>query len=183
MRIIAGQWRGRNLVAPTGAHTRPTSERAREALFSMLQSRLGSFEDLHILDICAGTGALGLEAVSRGAAQAVFVENHAAALKALRTNIAQLKAEKQTYILAQDASQLGKAPQAFHLAMLDPPYDSSLAPQILERLDQGGWLEAGALVSVETAENQDLCVPRYENLVKRTHGKAALHLLRYMPQG
>src|SRR3954469_11219990 len=92
MRIIAGQWRGRPLAAPPGQATRPTSDRAREALFSMLQSRIGSFEGLRVADLFAGTGALGLEALSRGAAHCVFVERDRAAIEAIRANIATLGA-------------------------------------------------------------------------------------------
>ncbi|MFZ5794795.1 MAG: RsmD family RNA methyltransferase, partial [Pseudomonadota bacterium] len=90
MRIIAGKWRGRPIVAPKGDATRPTADRVREALFSMLASRLGSFEDLAVADLFAGSGALGLEALSRGAASCIFVEQDKAALDALRTNITKL---------------------------------------------------------------------------------------------
>src|SRR3954463_12948610 len=92
MRIIAGRWRGRPLLAPTGQATRPTADRAREALFSMLASRLGSFEGLRVADLFAGSGALGLEALSRGAAHCTFVETDRAALDAIRRNIAALGA-------------------------------------------------------------------------------------------
>src|SRR6218665_1739038 len=93
MRIISGQWRGRPLDAPKGDATRPTSDRAREGLFSMLASRLGSLQDLRVADLFAGTGALGLEALSRGAASCTFVEKDKAALDALRANIAKLGAK------------------------------------------------------------------------------------------
>ena len=85
MRIISGRWRGRALKAPAGESTRPTSDRAREAIFSMLTSRLGTFEDLDVLDLFAGTGALGIEALSRGAGTACFIDNDAAAVKAIRS--------------------------------------------------------------------------------------------------
>jgi len=181
MRIIAGQWRGRKLTAPLGDHTRPTSERAREALFSMLLSRLGSFEDLRVMDLCAGTGALGLEALSRGATHVCFVENDAGALQALKKNIALLKAEANTQILQQDARKLGQCSKPYHVALLDPPYQKSLVPKILERLAQGQWLEPGALVSAEMARDENIDMPDFEPLATRTHGKAALHVLRYMP--
>ena len=87
MRVIAGQWRGRPLVAPAGQGTRPTADRTREALFSMLVSRIGSLEGLRVADLYAGSGALGIEALSRGAAQAVFVENDPAAVRAIRANL------------------------------------------------------------------------------------------------
>ena len=100
MRIVAGEWRGRRLVAPRGDATRPTADRTREALFSMLTSRLGSFEDLAVADLFAGSGALGLEALSRGAANCLFVEQDGAALAALRANITALDARDRAAVEA-----------------------------------------------------------------------------------
>ncbi len=107
MRIIAGKWRGRTLATPPGATTRPTADRTREALFSILTSRLGSFEDLVVADIFACTGALGLEALSRGAARAIFVDEDRQALAALRKNIATLNAEAE--VIPAAVSTLGPA--------------------------------------------------------------------------
>ena len=100
LRIIAGQWRGRKLVAPVGDATRPTADRTRETLFSMLVSRIGDFEGLTVADLFAGSGALGLEALSRGAASCLFVEQDAPALRALRSNIANLHAQPQSEVRA-----------------------------------------------------------------------------------
>ena len=108
MRIISGHWRGRAIIAPEGQATRPTADRVREALFSMLASRLGSFEGLRIFDGFAGTGALGLEALSRGGAHATFVENDPAAVKALRTNIAGMKVSAD--VIAAPMAAIGAAP-------------------------------------------------------------------------
>src|SRR3546814_6311812 len=108
MRIFAGQWRGRPLVAPKGDAPRPTADRTREALFSMLASRLGSFEDLAIADLFAGSGALGLEALSRGAASCLFVEQDGAALDALRSNVAKLGATGAD-VRAQSVLRIGRA--------------------------------------------------------------------------
>ena len=112
MRIIAGQWRGRKIQAPAGETTRPTSDRTRETLFSMLVSRLGSFEGLSVADLFAGSGALGIEALSRGAASCVFVEQDPAAIRALRANIAALRAADQCDVRAASVLALGpvKAP-------------------------------------------------------------------------
>ena len=175
MRIISGHWRGRALIAPEGKATRPTADRVREALFSMLASRLGSFEGLRIFDGFAGTGALGLEALSRGAAHGSFVENDPAALKALRTNIAGMKFAAD--VIAAPIEALGTAPAACHVIMLDPPYESGLGDTALLRLAERGWIAPHALISVETSRKETL-TSAYEVLSVRDHGKARLHLLR-----
>ncbi|MCA3254001.1 MAG: 16S rRNA (guanine(966)-N(2))-methyltransferase RsmD [Alphaproteobacteria bacterium] len=177
MRIVAGRWRGRTLTAPSGDATRPTADRVREALFSMLASRLGSFEDLRVVDLFAGTGALGLEALSRGAAHATFVETDRRALAALKANIATLGADAA--VLAMPAAGLGRAPEPAHLAFLDPPYGKGLAGPALERLRDNGWLAPHALVSVETARDEAFPLPAGFTLdTTRDHGKARLHILR-----
>ena len=121
MRIIAGEWRGRKLVAPLGMGTRPTGDRVRETLFSMLASRLGSFEQLRVADLYAGSGAFGLEALSRGAAFTCFVEHDAQALAAIRANIDALGAPARTRVLARSAASLPPE-QPFDLIFADPPY-------------------------------------------------------------
>src|SRR5215213_7421990 len=121
MRIIAGEWRGRPLIAPPGKATRPTADRVRETLFSMLVSRLGLFEDLRVADLFAGSGALGFEALSRGAAEATFVENDPAAAAAIRTNAEELGASGRVAILVRSALMLPKS-GPFDLVFTDPPY-------------------------------------------------------------
>ena len=175
MRIISGQWRGRALVAPPGEATRPTADRVREALFSMLTSRLGSFEGLRVLDGFAGTGALGLEALSRGAAHATFVERDATALVALKRNVATLKASAD--VLSTPIESLGPARGPCDLILLDPPYGEGLGATALTRLAEQGWIAPHALISVETGRKEELESP-YEVLAVRDHGKARLHLLR-----
>ena len=133
MRIIAGLYRGRPLIAPKGDTTRPTADRTREALFSMLTSRLGSFDELRVLDLFAGSGAHGLEALSRGAAGCTFVEQDNAALDSLRTNIAKLGASGAE-IRAQSVMALGPAPAHYDLILIDPPYESGAGVVALERL-------------------------------------------------
>ena len=177
MRIIAGTWRGRPIAAPAGEATRPTADRVREALFSMLTSRLGSFEDLLVLDAFAGTGALGLEALSRGAARATFVEHDRKAVDALRANVEKLGANAN--ILAQRVETLGAATAPHHVALLDPPYGENLAVPALARLAERGWLAPQALVSVETGRSEALDVPGFTFDTTRHHGKALLHLFRY----
>jgi 16S rRNA (guanine966-N2)-methyltransferase len=175
MRIISGQWRGRALIAPAGEATRPTADRVREALFSMLASRLGSFEGLRVLDGFAGTGALGLEALSRGAGHAVFIERDAAAVRALRGNIDKLGADAT--VIAAPIETIGKAPAPCDLILLDPPYGAGLGEVALARLAAQGWVAPHALVSVETARKEAL-ISDFDVLAVRDHGKARLHLLR-----
>lgn len=176
MRVIAGQWRGRALAAPPGATTRPTADRTREALFSMLQSRLGSFEGLAIADIFAGTGALGLEALSRGGARGLFVEQDRAAVKVLRANIAALAAPAD--VLPVAVSALGPAPFACDLLLFDPPYRSGGAGALLERLTRLGWASAAAWASVETAREEDVAAQGWIVDAERPAAKAKLTLLR-----
>jgi 16S rRNA (guanine966-N2)-methyltransferase len=176
VRIIAGQWRGRPLIAPVGQATRPTSDRAREALFSMLQSRLGSFEELHVADLFAGTGALGLEALSRGAGRCTFVESDRAAIEALRKNVAKLGAEDRADIRQQSATRLAGGP--FHLVLVDPPYRSGLGQQALANMVAAGALAPGALASLETAKDETTDVAGLTVESERTYGKAKLTLFR-----
>ncbi len=179
MRIIAGRWRGRPLVAPVGEATRPTSDRAREALFSMLTSRIGDFEDLQVADVFAGTGALGLEALSRGAAHCIFVESDPKALKSLKTNIEKLGAADVTQLLAQPVDAMMTARKPCHLLLLDPPYRSGLGQKALTRLAAKGWIADGGWVALETAKDETVDVTGFEVDTVRDHGKARLHILKY----
>lgn len=150
MRIIAGTWRGTPLAVlgkgDAGAHLRPTSDRVRESLFSMLTHR-GVIEGAHVLDVFAGTGALGFEALSRGAAQAVFVENGRVGQKLIAQNIAKLRAEDRTQVMRSDATRLGAwAAAPFDLVFLDPPYGKAMGQDALARLRDGGWLAQDALI-------------------------------------
>ena len=176
MRIIAGAWRGRPLVAPKGDATRPTADRVREALFSMLASRLGSFEDLSVADLFAGSGALGLEALSRGAASCVFVEQDKPALDALRTNIAKLSAKAD--VRAQSVLALGHAIAPLDLILMDPPYDSNAGAVALDKLARLGWIGDATWISIETAKPDRIEVAGFVEDVTRVHGKARLTLLR-----
>ncbi|MCZ4341767.1 16S rRNA (guanine(966)-N(2))-methyltransferase RsmD [Sphingomonadaceae bacterium G21617-S1] len=174
MRIIAGQWRGRPLLAPAGDATRPTADRTREALFSMLLSRLGSFEGLKVADICAGTGALGLEALSRGAAHCTFVERDRTAIEALRANIAKLG---DAAIIGSEVRPIAAESfvgGAFDLVLIDPPYGTGLGQKLLPKiaLAPGGW------ASIETAKQEEVAVPGFTVEAERVHGKARITLLR-----
>jgi 16S rRNA (guanine966-N2)-methyltransferase len=177
MRIIAGRWRGRPLAAPKGGATRPTADRTREALFSMLASRLGSFEGLAVADLFAGSGALGLEALSRGAASCLFVEQDRNALDALRANVAKLDAQGAD-IRAQSVLALGPARVAPDLILMDPPYATGAGAVALDKLARLGWTGPGTWVTIETARDEELSVAGFTTDATRTHGKARLTLLR-----
>lgn len=177
MRVIAGTWRGRPLLAPKGDATRPTADRTREALFSMLASRLGSFEGLAVADLFAGSGALGLEALSRGAATCLFVEQDRPALDALKANIAKLGATGAD-VRATSVMALGPAPRALDLVMLDPPYGSGAGNVALDKLTRLGWIGPATWVSVETAKGEAVAVDGLVIDTERVHGKAMITLLR-----
>ncbi|MEP4246435.1 16S rRNA (guanine(966)-N(2))-methyltransferase RsmD [Tateyamaria sp.] len=157
MRIISGRWRGTPLVSvgkgDPGAHLRPTPDRVREALFSMLTSR-GVIQDAQVLDLFAGTGALGFEALSRGAANAVFVENGRVGQKLINDNIVKLGARDQAKVLRSDATKLGEWPGApFDLVFLDPPYGKGLGQRALSVARH--WMTSGALVVWEEEAAMD----------------------------
>jgi 16S rRNA (guanine966-N2)-methyltransferase len=177
MRIVAGQWRGRPLAAPPGDATRPTADRTREALFSMLTSRLGSFEGLAVADLFAGSGALGLEALSRGAASCLFVEQDKAALDALHANIARLGA-RGAEVRAGSVLALGPAVRPLDLLMMDPPYGTGAGNVALDKLARLGWVGPATWVSIETASNEPVSVDGFTPDAERSHGKARLTLLR-----
>lgn len=178
MRIVAGQWRGRKLAAPQGDGTRPTADRARETLFSMLTSRLGSFEGLAVADLFAGSGALGLEALSRGAASCLFVEQDAAAIRALRQNIAALRAQPQCDVRASSVLALGPAKQPLDLILLDPPYASGAGSVALDKLTRLGWIGESTWVSLETEVGEEPKVRALQAVASRRVGKAQITLFR-----
>lgn len=178
MRIIAGQWRGRPLRAPEGDVTRPTADRTRETLFSMLNSRLGSFEGLAVADMFAGSGALALEALSRGAASAVLVEQDAGAIRAIRANIAALQCQSACDVRAASVMTLGPVKQPLDIVMLDPPYKTGAGAVAIERLTRLGWIGEATWISLETAAGEVPDVRSCDVDASRKVGKALLTLLR-----
>ena len=176
MRVIAGTWRGRVIAAPKGDATRPTADRTREALFSMLTSRLGGFEGLAFADLFAGSGALGIEALSRGAASCVFVEQDRAALDALRANLASLGARGD--VRAQSVMALGPAARPTDVILMDPPYGTGAGAVALDRLARLGWTAPGSWISIETGRAERVEVAGFTVDADRVHGKARLWLLR-----
>lgn len=177
MRIIAGRWRGHPIVAPPGEGTRPTADRTRETLFSMLISRLGSLEGLRVADLFAGSGALGLEAMSRGAAHVTFIERDAAAVKAIKANLEKLGAVERAEVRATSAVTLPPS-TPFDLILADPPYGEDTAA-VLHAIERAGWLAEGGWVSIETARKH--AVKEREGWridATRDTGPARLTLLR-----
>lgn len=183
MRIIAGDWRGRALASvgkgDAGAHLRPTADRVRESLFSMLAG--GRFGDplpgAQVLDLFAGTGALGLEALSRGAAAAVFVDDGRVAQRLIRENIDKLGAKARASLVTRDATRLGANPGApATLVFCDPPYGKGLGERALAAALAGGWIAPGALVVWE--ESAEVSPPDGLALLDaRRYGDSVIHLL------
>jgi 16S rRNA (guanine966-N2)-methyltransferase len=183
MRIVAGSQRGRRIVAPKGHSTRPTAGRTREALFNVLEHAAWApvLSGARIIDLFAGSGALGLEALSRGAAFCLFVDNDPASLTAVNENLAALKLDDRGDAYLKDGRRLGAPPslRRFDLALLDPPYDSGLAEPALAGLRTGGWLPSGALVVVERGRDEaGPIAPGYALLDSRTWGAARVWFLR-----
>ena len=178
MRIIAGEWRGRKLVAPAGLETRPTADRTRETLFSMLASRLGGFDGLRVADLYAGSGALGLEALSRGAAHATFVEADRAAIKAIEANIAVLGADPRATIRTMSATRLPLV-EPFDLIFADPPYNEGSGTAAARAVHRAAWLAPCGWMAVETARNESVEAPEGWTIdAERQVGRARLTLLR-----
>jgi 16S rRNA (guanine966-N2)-methyltransferase len=178
MRIVAGLRRGARLAAPEGLDIRPTSDRVRESLFGVLEGgRFGDvLEEALVVDAFAGTGALGLEALSRGAATVLFMEMNREACRVLRQNIAKLGMDKAATVVEGDALRLRRtAPEAARLVLLDPPYGSGLAGPCLERLREFAWLSAGTLAVVETAKAEDPVLPDWLSIAdERRYGRTRL---------
>lgn len=185
MRIVAGQYRGRVIVTPEGQNTRPTSDRARQAIFNVLEHAPWA-EGLHearVIDLYAGSGALGFEALSRGAAFCLFVDTDDGARGAIRENMDAYGLFGRCRVHRRSATDLGPRPgsagEAFTLSFLDPPYAKGLGEQTLARLLEGGWLAPGAIVVFERGSDEpEIDTPGYERLDARDYGAARVLFLR-----
>jgi 16S rRNA (guanine966-N2)-methyltransferase len=184
MRIIAGQHKGRALIAPKGMGTRPTGDRTRESLFNVIAHAdwAPPIEGARVIDLFAGSGALGLEAMSRGAAFCLFVETDHAARGAIRDNIEALGLFGTTRLHRRSATDLGEKPAGlggpFTLAFLDPPYHKDLVLPALACLVRGNWLAEDALVIVETGTDEALMFPGWTLLDSRDYGAAKVSFLK-----
>ena len=181
LRIVGGRHGGRRIAAPVGDFARPTSERVREALFSILESKR-LLDGARVLDTCAGSGALGLEALSRGAAHITFFDTSRRALKVVAKNIAALGETASTDLHQADVTnppQAGTA-KACSVVFLDAPYRTGIAAQALPALTAAGWLDDQALVIVETERGADLTLPsNFREIDRRSYGSTELLFLEY----
>ena len=185
MRIVAGSLKGRAIVAPEGQGTRPTSDRARQAVFNVLEHAAWAepLEGMRVMDLFAGSGALGFEAISRGAAFALFVETDDEARGAIRENADAYGVMGRTRVHRRSAVDLGVRPgsdgEAFDLAFLDPPYRQRLGEQTLARLIEGNWLKPCAVVVFESGSDEpEIDTPGYDRLDARDYGAARVLFLK-----
>lgn len=182
MRVVGGRLRGRNIASPATQEIRPTADRLRESVFNILMHAYGDpISDARVLDLFAGTGALGIEAVSRGAKFVLFVDNGAEARALLRNNVEALGLGGVTKVYRRDATNPGPAHpvEPFSLAFLDPPYGKGLAEKSLAALRDGGWLMPAALVVVEEAKAAGFAAPDgYEQLERRAYDDTEFVFLR-----
>jgi 16S rRNA (guanine966-N2)-methyltransferase len=182
MRVVGGKLRSRPIAGPKSQAVRPTSDRSREALFNILIHAYGDpVAGARVLDLFAGTGALGIEAISRGAAYALFVDEGVEARSLLRGNTESLGLGGVTRIFRRDATKLGPAHpvEPFDLVFLDPPYGKGFADKALTSAREGGWLKPQALVVVEEAADADFKAPAgFEELERRTYDDTEFVFLR-----
>jgi len=182
MRVVGGRLKGRNLASPSSREIRPTADRLRESLFNILIHAYDDpIADARVLDLFAGTGALGIEAISRGAAFALFVDNGTEARALLRNNVEALGLGGMTKVFRRDATNLGAAHpvEPFSLVLLDPPYHMKLAEKALASLRDGGWLKPNALLVVEEAKAAEFVAPAgFEELERRVYDDTEFVFLR-----
>ncbi len=183
MRIVAGRFRGTQIVAPKGMATRPTSDRVRESLFNILSHGIEGFspEGARVLDLFAGSGALGLEALSRGARYSLFIEDSADARAAIRQNVEALGLTGASKIWRRDATKLGPAGAmaAFDLLFADPPYGQRMGEAALEAARDGGWLQPRAVCVLEESADADVQPPDgFEEIDRRRWGETQMVILR-----
>jgi 16S rRNA (guanine966-N2)-methyltransferase len=189
MRVIAGDARGRQLVAPKSLRVRPTGDRVKEALFSILLSRLGEFTGMRVLDIFAGTGNLGIEALSRGASYAVFIDSHRESAEVIRKNLEITRYLDQTKLVVQDAvgalKWLAQGEPPFHLVFLDPPYHEGHTERILEILSASPLIDLGTTIVAEFSSKEDLprSFGRLQETERRVYGDTALSFLTISDRG
>jgi 16S rRNA (guanine966-N2)-methyltransferase len=188
LRIVAGKHRGRTIAAPEGQATRPTSSRARESLFNILahanwrDDGTSPLLEARVLDAFAGSGALGLEALSRGASHVTFLDNDGQAVRLIGENLRKLGETGAAKVIRGDATRPPPTRQPCNLVFLDPPYRSGMAEQAIQALNDAGWIESGAILAVELAHNEDVAVPAgLAAIDERRYGAAKIVILRKTP--
>jgi 16S rRNA (guanine966-N2)-methyltransferase len=192
IKVIGGKHRGRSIDTPEGATTRPTSNRARESLFNILMHVSWNDADVHggtsplvdarVLDAFAGSGALGIEALSRGAAHATFLDNDATAIRLIGENLRKIGEATNAKAIRGDATRPPPSREGCDLVFLDPPYRSGLAAPALTALAEAGWLKPGAVATVELANTEDIVLPTgFEAVDERRYGAAKIVILRHAP--
>lgn len=182
MRIVAGTLRGRTLATPSHDGLRPTSDRVREAVFNILTHAVSptAIEGARVIDLFAGTGALGIEAISRGARYCLFVETGSDARALIRRNVEAFGLTGVTRLFRRDATDLGPAGnmEPFDIAFLDPPYAKGLGEKALQALLQGRWLKPGAVVVLEESAGAEIAIPEaFAEIDRRTWGDTTVHFL------
>jgi 16S rRNA (guanine966-N2)-methyltransferase len=185
MRVVAGRFRGRALQAPDDMSIRPTSDRVRESVFNILTHGIGDFslDGVRAIDLFAGTGALGIEAVSRGAAYCLFVEEAPEARALIRKNVEAMGLTGETRIFRRDATDLGPAGnmEPYGLAFLDPPYGKGLGEKALAALAEGKWLMPGAVCMLEERAGTEVAIPAaFRLLDTRAYGDTEIRFLRFV---
>jgi 16S rRNA (guanine966-N2)-methyltransferase len=188
LKIVGGKHRGRSIATPEGSTTRPTSHRARESLFNILMHAdwradgTSPLIDARVLDAFAGSGALGIEALSRGAAHATFLDNDATAIRMIGENLRKLGEIAAAKVIRSDATRPPPSREGCDLAFLDPPYRSGQAAPALVALAAAGWLKPGAIAAVEIATTEDLMMPAgFATIDERRYGAAKIVILRHTP--
>jgi 16S rRNA (guanine966-N2)-methyltransferase len=192
IKVIGGKHRGRSIDTPARMTTRPTSNRARESLFNILMHASWNDADVHggtsplvdarVLDAFAGSGALGIEALSRGAAHATFLDNDATAIRLIGENLRKIGEAANAKVIRGDATRPPPSREGCDLVFLDPPYRSSLAASALTALAEAGWLKPGAVATVELANTEDVVPPAgFEAIDERRYGAAKIVIVRYAP--
>jgi 16S rRNA (guanine966-N2)-methyltransferase len=188
LKVVGGRHRGRSIATPEGDKTRPTSSRARESLFNILMHAQWGDDgtspliDARVLDAFAGSGALGIEALSRGAAHATFLDNDATAIRLIGENLRKLGETDAAKVIRADATRPPPSREACDLVFLDPPYRSGQAGPALAALADAGWLKPGAVATVELANTEDLMPPPgFETIDERRYGAAKIVILRHTP--
>lgn len=188
LKIVGGKHRGRSIATPEGTTTRPTSNRARESLFNILahaswrNDGTSPLVDARVLDAFAGSGALGIEALSRGAAHATFLDNDATAIRLIGENLRKIGEAATAKVVRADATRPPPSREACDLVFLDPPYRSGVAAPALIALAAAGWLAPGAVATIELATTEDLVAPAgFETIDERRYGAAKIVILRHVP--